>query len=232
MSIKISPVDVIKMQDDSLTSIISNAFSFDDETVLFAYGEMISRKIEFSGDDLMKIMDFTIKKGWKDIDNELKNRVLIMGFASYERFKEAKQGRQNPPSNPVQSQVQSAPTYSPPSVHIPEPMAPAALASNVSNQLTSDGNSKMSQLIMEISRSGEDLYKFFMAIVWQVVCSVGYAVILSLVFSTSLGRKNTEILSFLAFAFGIAFLVFFIRMIMFLNKGIKRLKDIDHLNHN
>jgi hypothetical protein len=234
MSIKISPVDVIKMQDESLNSIIDNPFSFDEETVLFAFGELSYRKIELSGDSLMKMMDFTIKKGWSDIDSELKNRVLLMGFASFQRFRETKLGMDSQSKVIPQVNVNEVPKLDS-SAPVPPVRFVEQSTSNSQNVTAGENNNygseKVQALIFEIAKAGEDLHKFYMSIVWQVVSSVAYGVLVSLIMTVGRRSTNLEFVAFLGFALGVSVLVFFIRMIMFLNKGIKRLKDIDHLNH-
>lgn len=231
MSITISPIDVFKMQDDSLKSIISNPNGFHDETVLYAYGEMVSRKIEFTGEDLMSIMDFILSKGWDDIETELKKLLSISGHHSYDSFKKSKLGVSTEKFSLDKQQViqtpESIPTVSEENFVSSESVQ--SVSERVPDQQVAG---KLTDVIIEISRSGEDFHQFMRAILWQVVSSILYFVLLGIVSEVSSRRSFAEISGFLAAVYGIVYFVFFVRMIIFLNKGIKRLRNIDHLNQN
>jgi hypothetical protein len=229
MNERFSSEDIFKMPFESLDSIISKPFSYDEETVLFAYAEISFRGYELSNDSLMKLMEFTINKGWIDIDSEIKNLVLIKGFSSFQRYREAK--LDNEGGNVGSASIPNAiPSTEPAPVSANTPDLMNANSSSYASQvLTGDEGIKF--LMFELSKTGEDLYKFYMSIVWQVLSAVAFGIITPLTLTIVRNQDEVDVLAALVLIFGISILVFFIRMLIFLKRGVQRLKDLDRLNH-
>jgi hypothetical protein len=213
MQRKLTINEIINLSNESIIENLNNTDSFDSETILMNYAESQLREITLSPDLLFKLLDYTSKVGWEDLNVEILNFVKAKGSESYSELREKSKKEEMPKvSIPEGTNVPITPLVSP--------------SSNESQNGNDITNKQIVEILETISQSGDSLSKVFGSLIGQLCSFIGFVILTALIDEMSSSRSRREYEENVTGIYVLISLFFLIRMLVFLSRSSNKLKNI------
>ena len=216
MQRKLTPKEIINLSNESILDNLNNSNSFDNETVLIIYAEAQERGMVLSPDLLFKLLEFSSKCGWEDLNEEILKYTKYRGFESYPGYRMHINDSENTKANVVTEKE--------------VPLTPLRNSAN-SVQATESSSDLLSKQLNEVVDAmfdaGDSLGKVFGSLIGQLCSFIGYVIFMVLIEQTAVSRSGREDgLQTITGIYVILSLFFLIRMFVFLSRSSNKLKNI------
>jgi hypothetical protein len=216
MQRKLTPKEILNLSNESILENLNNPDSFDNETVLILYAEAQERSVILSPDLLFKLLDFSSKIGWEDLNVEILNYAKQEGFDSYKGFRDH-----------CLSAVENKVTFDLTKEVSLTPLVNSANPTSAGESNTDLLSKQMNEVVDAISNSGDDLGKVFGSLIGQICSIVGYVIFMALIAETAVSRVGRDDgYETITGLYALLSLFFFIRMLVFLSRASSRLRNI------
>lgn len=214
MQRKLTVKEIINLSNESIIENLNNTDNFDSETILLNYAESQIREMALSPDLLIKLLDYTSKVGWEDLNVEILNYVKSKGCESYSLLRE-KSKKEDIPAAPISATANI-------------PITPlVSTNSNESNGASELVSKQIEEILETVSHSGDSLSKVFGSLIGQLCSFIGFVIFAVLIEQTAISRSGRQDgFETITGIYVLLSLFFLIRMLVFLSRASNKLKNI------
>jgi hypothetical protein len=214
MQRKLTVKEIINLSNESIVQNLENTDNFDSESILLIYAESQVREMALSPDLLFKLLDYTSKAGWEDLNIEILNHAKSKGCESYSSLRE-KSKKEDISSVPISAGANI-------------PITPLVSASSNESTGSNDIATKQIMEILEtVSQSGDSLSKVYGSLIGQLCSFIGFVIFAVLIEQTAVSRSGRQDgIETITGIYVLLSLFFLIRMLVFLSRGSNKLKNI------
>lgn len=214
MQRKLTVNEIVNLSNESIIENLNNTDNFDSETILMNYAESQLREIALSPDLLFKLLDYTSKVGWEDLNVEILNYVKAKGSESYLALREKSKKEAMPQVSISEgANIPITPLVSP--------------SSGGSQSVNENTNKQIVEILETVSQSGDALSKVFGSLIGQLCSFIGFVIFAVLIEQTAISRRGGQDgLETITGIYVLLSLFFLIRMLVFLARASNKLKNI------